>query len=575
MKSFIKNTLSLSLLAVLAGAAVSCDFLKEKSYDFVQPDAIPDSDKGAELFMIGCYNEVIAMFNSNTFPMTWLYDEDYLTGPSWAFGYLGAGNYLNDGYIPNYWTGLYTMIHRCNYSLYKIGQMVNLSDEERAYYTGEIKFLKAWSYFMLVRAFGPVPLRKQSISETAERNVPRSSVAEVYAYILELLDEAKEALPVRGDARYVEGMPTAGTAAGFKAKVCATMASGAMPSGTKLWVYGGTPYVSNAGTKAYTDPQKLYYDKEQLAGYDAFDPKEYYRMAYEEAEAIMNGTYGDYHLDDFSNIWLRSNACGPEILWSVRPNASDVRYCEYFSTHICGVTQSASDGRIYNGMWYGGRDHWYKLAESQDLRVKEGIRHRWKRVWDDTIAQYYPNNQEYNALVENKIPPYDDGEYYVCPQFDVYYLAYPTKYIDRQNNPADEHGEMFWPMLRTADIYLIYAEAYAEVNGTADGKALAALNAVRDRSNASQYGLSGVGSVADMVDFRSTVLRERALELFCEGDRRWDLVRWGVFVPVMNAIGEDEIGVNKLRYDRHKLFPIPPSEMDSNPAITENNPGWD
>ncbi len=563
------------ILLLSALMLCSCeDFLKEKSFDFVQPDAIQDSEKGANQFMIGCYNEVIALFNSNTFPMTWIYDEDYLTGPSWAFGYLGAGNYLNDGYIPNYWSGLYTMIHRCNYSIFKIGEMKNVSDEAKEYYLGELEFLKAWSYYMLVRAFGGVPLRKQSISETAERNVPRSSVKEVYDYIIELLDSAIDKLPLYQGEGYVDGMPTAGTAAGFKAKVCATIASGAMPDGTKLWVYGGTPYITNSGTKAYTDPQKLTYSKERLAGYEEFDPVEYYTLAYRTAEAIMNGTYGPYGLEDFDNLWKRDNACGKEMLWSVRPYMSDVRYCEWFSYHISGITASGSDPRIYNGMWYGGRDHWYKLAESQDYRVKLGIRHRWKRVWDDTIAQYYPNNIEYNTLVENHVPPYDDGEYYVCPQFDVYYLAYPTKYADR-GELDNEHGDMFWPMLRYADIVLIYAEAYAEVNGTADGKALDALNSVRRRSNASDYLLEGIIGIGNIVDFRSTVLRERSLEFFCEGDRRWDLVRWGVFVPVMNAIGEDEIGVTKTRYDRHKLFPIPTSEMDSNSSITENNPGWD
>ena len=78
-------------------------------------------------------------------------------------------------------------------------------------------------------------------------------------------------------------------------------------------------------------------------------------------------------------------------------------------------------------MWYGGRDHWYKMVESKDLRVLEGIRHRWQRTWDLTFAQYYPNNQEWNKKVEDGVAPFDDGLPYASPQFDTYSLAYPTK----------------------------------------------------------------------------------------------------------------------------------------------------
>lgn len=580
MSESMKKILSISMKAAavlaLAVSLASCEgFLKEKSYDFVQPDSIEDSDRGAKQLLVGVYNQIISMFNSNTLPMTWVYDEDYLTGPSWAFGYLGAGNYLNDNYIPNYWAGLYTLIHRANYSILKIDGMENVTPEIKADYIGEIKFLKAWSYFMLVRAFGPVPLRKESISETGDLNVQRSPVMDIYAYILELLDESMESCFKNTDSGYEKGFVSAGTAAGLKVKVLATIGSAAMPAGTEIWVPGGVPFVKNGTDKAYTDPQKIKHQKELVAGFEGVDYKAYYEQAYRLAEEVMNGDWGTYSLVDYENLWGMSNAYGPEELWSVRATTGDTRYCEWFSYHISGITVSSSDERIYDGMWYGGRDHWYKLAESKDLRVLEGIRHRWKRVWDDSIAQYYPNNIEYNSKVANHEPPYDDGEVYVCPQFDVYYLAYPTKYMDRTDK-TDTHGDSFWPMLRYADIVLLYAEAYAECNGTADGKALDALNLVRKRSNASDYSLTGIANVSDIVDFRSTVLRERSLEFFCEGDRRWDLVRWGIFVQVMSAIGgQDEIGVNKMRYERHKLFPLPKSETDANASITENNPGWD
>lgn len=569
----IKHFLLCAAGALLSAGFVSCqEWLREETYDFTQPDDIEDSDAGATQWLIGCYSKIGTMFKDNTFPMAWLYDEDYLTGPSWAFGTLGAGNFQNNGHINGMWTGLYELIHRCNFSTYEIGQMSNVDPRLKTAILGELKVLKAWSYFQLVRAFGPVPLRRESISETGERNVPRSSVEEVYGYIVELLDQARTECYLNTDKAYVAGRVSAGTAAGLEAKVYATMASGALPDGTQLWVRGGKPWSGEGTAKAYTDPQKLSYAKHRLDGYEAFDPRACYTRAYELADAVMQGQYGFYELSPFSEIWKRANCYGPEQLWSIQGYASDTRYCEYFSYHICGIEDSK--GLISDGMWYGGRDHWYKMAESRDLRVKEGIRHRWQRTWDLTFGQYYPNNQEWNKKVENKEAPFDDELTYACPQFDTYYLAYPTKYVDRSDRTVTQ-GDAFWPLLRYADIVLIFAEAYAEVHGTADGKALDALNSVRSRSDATPRALTGQDNVSDIVDFRSSVLEERALELFCEGDRRWDLIRWGVYAEVMSAIGgNDEIGTYKTRQAKHTLFPIPSTEIDTNASISENNPGW-
>lgn len=69
-----------------------------------------------------------------------------------------------------------------------------------------------------------------------------------------------------------------------------------------------------------------------------------------------------------------------------------------------------------------------------------------------------------------------------------------------------------------------------------------------------------------------------------EGDRRWDLIRWGLYLDVMNSIGGtnedgtktnyDEASVNKHREAKHLLFPIPSAEISTNDAIDSNNPGW-
>ena len=108
---------------------------------------------------------------------------------------------------------------------------------------------------------------------------------------------------------------------------------------------------------------------------------------------------------------------------------------------------------------------------------------------------------------------------------------------------------------------------------------MAKLNDVRRRSNATQMITYG-----DKDQLRAAVFEERAKELALEGDRRWDLIRWGIYLDVMNSIGGvnndgtesnyDEAGINKHRENRHLLFPLPSTEVSTNTAIDSNNPGW-
>ena len=122
--------------------------------------------------------------------------------------------------------------------------------------------------------------------------------------------------------------------------------------------------------------------------------------------------------------------------------------------------------------------------------------------------------------------------------------------------------------MRYAEAFLIFAEAENEVNGPTSA-AYNELNRIRFRSNA-----SAAPANMNRTEFRSFVLEERRRELALEGNRRWDLIRWGIYLPVMSAIDIDENNVVKRRESKHLLLPIPVSEIDANEAIFENNPGW-
>ena len=190
MKKIILKSVILLWAAV---AACSCDnLLEEKAYDFVSPEQLGDSESAASQLVTGAYNTIITNFIA---PGSYLYltnmDCDYASGASWAFGNVGAGNPQGFWGIDHMWQGCYTLIHRANLATSKITAMNNLTPESKEDALGQLCFLKAWAYFNLVRNYGPVPIFRKSISEGEDMHQARSSVADVYAHIIELLDQAE------------------------------------------------------------------------------------------------------------------------------------------------------------------------------------------------------------------------------------------------------------------------------------------------------------------------------------------------------------------------------------------------
>lgn len=246
------------------------------------------------------------------------------------------------------------------------------------------------------------------------------------------------------------------------------------------------------------------------------------------------------------------------------------------------MTEQGSDF-IQEGGWVGCTRHWYDLFDHDDYRITQGVKHRWrvKTQRESGTGFYYPRTNEYSImatgydLLGNYVAPpsgiYGDGVSYYYSQ-DAQCLAFTTKYMDVTNN-AINNADANFPFLRYADVLLVYAEAQNEL-GQGD-EAIDYLNKVRRRSNAVEASASGDGALDTQTKIRSAIIEERAKEFACEADRRWDLIRWGIYLDAMNAIGgSDDAGVLKTRQERNLLFPLPQPELNTNKAITENNPGW-
>lgn len=129
-----------------------------------------------------------------------------------------------------------------------------------------------------------------------------------------------------------------------------------------------------------------------------------------------------------------------------------------------------------------------------------------------------------------------------------------NKYVDPSG--TENNNSNNWPYLRYAELLLIYAEAQNEAGNPAE--AIPYLNQVRSRA-----GLSATKATAQ-ADLREAIRKDRRMELVLEGQRWFDLVRYGTLVSTMKAKGKT------LIQDFNMLFPIPQRELDTNPNLTQN-----
>jgi hypothetical protein len=122
-----------------------------------------------------------------------------------------------EGSLQSFWTGQYQNIELCNQVLDNVPG-ITMDATLKARYLAEAKFVRAYSYFRLVRAYGDVPLRLKIPADATEYNIPRTAKAAVYTQIEQDLTDAAAALP-SSYASADLGRATKGAALGMHAKV--------------------------------------------------------------------------------------------------------------------------------------------------------------------------------------------------------------------------------------------------------------------------------------------------------------------------------------------------------------------
>ncbi len=379
----------------------------------------------------------------------------------------------------------------------------SLSNKE--FVLAEAKFMRAWCYFELTTMWGDVPLRLVNPTEISPESfaIPKSTRAEIYAQVEADLDDAIAGLPDK-------------TAVSYSFRVSQGAAQALMG---KVLVFQGRndeaiPYL----------------------------------------EAVIANPAHDLEAD-VSQIYLQDTEFGIESLFELG----------FIST----------DGKDWGNIAWGGRNENNLHVQLMGPRgdgyfdlTGTGLINGWgfNLPTAKLVAAFEAagdvDRKAATVMTEAELNAF--GGSLTGTPWD-YEGAIRTKYATRLSETVtDGVSELNygtnWRLLRYAEVLLLVAEAY-NAEGL-DGNARTELNKVRNRA-----GLADVDASLADDDLFDAIVNEKYLELAHEGQRFWDLVRWGLASEELASEGYTS---------KNDLFPIPSSEIDKNDALTtaDQNPGY-
>ncbi|MDE7141348.1 MAG: RagB/SusD family nutrient uptake outer membrane protein [Muribaculaceae bacterium] len=552
---------------LLAGVmATSCnDLLTETPSSGYDKDTYFESAEKADMAILGIMSSIS---NYNHYGVTEMAmpssDDTYFSSRTQTDNKINDISHYrhNSGndWIQTLWQFKYEGIDRANVAINGISAMPDFeTNAELRRLEGEARFLRAFLTFDLIKYWGEVPFTTEPATGYYSSFRPRRTHDELYDIVIEDLTRAAEQLPWATDGFSPE-RASQGAARALLMRVLLQRAG--------YWL--GTDGSFNRPSAAVR--------------------RECYTKVVENWEAFKENGYHDFYpggyaqlFKDVSGLVLSSK----ENLWEIamyqdsgRRNGS--AWGIYNGPVVAAPTGMAStEASNYMGRAQGFLlvvPEWYDFFEEVDERRDVMIctyRYTWDSDKMEHVQQERQNNSWYLGKWRREWMPVG------------------------QANKNMNYGDVNFCPLRYADVVLMAAEAYNELGETAEAWTL--LNSVRERAGATALSTSNyqrfIGRnlakmpVNEFIDdsseqgkVRMALYFERGLELAFEGQRKFDLVRWGVLDKALKLFGErSAVNSKTVPYEayrnfihgQHELFPIPLKEIQSNHALNGiNNHGF-
>ena len=516
----------------------ACDdsFLDTAPDDALSPSTFWKSKKDLDLALTGCYNGFQSggdiMYRDSG-------SDNAFNNFPWE-GWTKIGNGLLSPSDPgaNYYG--FATINRCNEFLANVDNATAVSEADRAIYKAQVRFIRAYKYYILTINYGAVPLIEQNFATPEEAKVPRDSQEVIRTFIEDELTTVIGMLPdsYSGDEY---GKATKGAAQALL---------------MRYYLY-------------FKDYDNALATAQSISGYSLnatfeglFDPANE-----QNAEVILSVQQtADFYQVDFTPFM--PNGLGG---WSsVVPTQSLVDAFEMADGKTIQEAETAGEYDPKNP--YVNRDPRLRASVVYPGQVYAG---QVYRSVEDTSPDYY--NKADNASKTG----YNFKKY--------------TTFLDL--NPSSPYWNMGNDIyiFRYAEVLLTIAEAKIELNQI-DSDVYDALDAVRLRA-----GMPAVDKAkyADQTSLRRLLRNERRVEFAMEGLRRDDIIRWDIATNVLNGElkgtkrgtvlettqpnGDHNVSLtldaNKIEdrtfvAPKNNLLPISQGAIDKNPSLTPNNPGY-
>jgi tetratricopeptide (TPR) repeat protein len=569
---------------------IAAGFSLNGCYDL---DTYPGNELGEGLFwkteehvhqaLMGVYQ---LMRNDNAYGKQFLFDH---LGDI-AYGYDQYPNFPlgthtdRTGDIQSKWQTMYEGIQRANGFIGQVSGLEFLSDEAKAEYVAEAKFLRALYYFTLLDLFGGVPWYDETVNvnaEYADMKKPRSSADEIRAHILSDLDEAVTRLKVSyPEAEY--GRATKGAAYALRGKVYL------YAKDWKKAIADFEDVVNNrSGSYGYAlEPDyarifKLYNGAKSAEMIFAVQNKSGIGTEYGMPMNFYMGTRNSYG-SCWNNSMPSTNLADMYECPDGKPFDWDDVFAGY-NTATSAERKALLSIELTAGVVTGLRNadtaKILSAYTNRDPRLMATliVPYSWYKGWNANAPKdmlfALDNNVQGN---ENASPvgTMRNNKNWVT----YFWRKFVTEYDLNGTMSNRAHTPFEFPLIRYADVLLMLAEAYNE-DGQLD-KAVTELNKVRARAN-----LPGLNSGAAWLSATSKeqiaerIRKERAVELAGEGHRFSDLRRWGWEIARAANSNVDAVNIyGEFLYthkfvERDMLWPIPGVEIERNPELTQN-PGW-
>ncbi len=425
--------------------------------------------------------------------------------------------------LNNLWKELYLGIREANNVIAKVPD-IEMDEELKNRIIAEAKFLRALNYFNLVRCFGEVPLRLTPIEAGNDQGLAVSSIVEIYDSIIDDLNYASIYCWGRNESRgnYTNdlGRVTNTAAHALLAKVYTRIASCKRTANEGILV-----------NEPYLEFSESY--------------QSYYQYAKDHCDSAISGQGFNLtsSLEDWVSIFDADNGNNQEMIFDVQGSSlvgQGTAVSNLFTPRNAGLS----------GSGFGGNN---KL---KPLFINNMIDKFDNRYQNSIITQYETATRQFN------INPWSTG--YIPTNLETgntlgtLWQVWTAKYIDTEAT-TEYTSRQNWHVIRLADVYLMRAEANAEIS-TDPSAANLDINILRTRVEMNEIDYSSM----TIEDFREEILRERAVELYMEGHRFFDLTRFGVYDEYCRFVYGDTDGA---RQAEDYTWPIPIIEVSTNSEI--------